>query len=218
MEKISAISAAIFDCDGVLVDSETPWLDLLDEATQKLGIKGLRGEDFRGLSLNDAIELILGRIDPAAVQVDILEMYSQMHARYNQALKEITEPMPGVIELLNSMNNHIRLGVASNGESEHVLGLLKQVGVADYFDAVVTSEDVGRSKPEPDVYLAACQRLGVSPSKAVVFEDSDVGVVAARAAGCAVVGVGGVVSTGCDMGAVSLCSVVFEGGGVVRVR
>ena len=79
--------------------------------------------------------------------------------------------------------------MASNTPRELVVRALDAAGLAGYFDVVVTAEDVERPKPAPDIYLAACQRLGVEPSEAVALEDSPPGIEAARRAGLTVVAI-----------------------------
>ncbi len=79
--------------------------------------------------------------------------------------------------------------MASNTPRELVVRALDAAGLAGYFDVVVTAEDVERPKPAPDIYLAACRRLGVEPSEAVALEDSPPGIEAARRAGLTVVAV-----------------------------
>jgi HAD superfamily hydrolase (TIGR01509 family) len=99
---------------------------------------------------------------------------------------------PGVVELLDEAEvAGVALGVASSSSFNWVGGHLERLGLLDRFSAVCTSDDVGieRTKPNPDVYLAACAALDADPARSVALEDSPNGITAARAAGMAVVGV-----------------------------
>jgi len=93
------------------------------------------------------------------------------------------KPIPGIPELLKELKyNNIKTAVATSSVPGIVDIILQKCGIVSYFDAVVTTETVGKSKPAPDVYLFAAQRIGVSPSNCVVFEDSFNGIRAARSA------------------------------------
>jgi HAD superfamily hydrolase (TIGR01509 family) len=90
---------------------------------------------------------------------------------------------PGAIELVERLRGRTRLGLASNSPRSLVDTALATARLADAFDAIVTSDDVDHPKPAPDLYLLACERLGVAPDEALALEDSPSGVAAAKAAG-----------------------------------
>jgi HAD superfamily hydrolase (TIGR01509 family) len=87
------------------------------------------------------------------------------------------------VELVERLRGRTRLGLASNSPRSLVDTALATAGIADAFDTIVTSDDVVEPKPAPDLYLLACERLGVAPSEALALEDSPSGVAAAKAAG-----------------------------------
>jgi HAD superfamily hydrolase (TIGR01509 family) len=93
---------------------------------------------------------------------------------------------PGAIELVAALRGRLPLAIASNTGCDLVLFALSVAGFDEAFDVVVSSEEVERPKPAPDVYLEACRRLGVAPADAVALEDSPSGVAAAKAAGLTV--------------------------------
>jgi HAD superfamily hydrolase (TIGR01509 family) len=111
---------------------------------------------------------------------------------YALALEEIAagaEPRPGAVELLGELDGRWPIAVASNSPRSHLLAGLERTGLTGRFDVVIGVEDIAEPKPAPDLYLRACELLGVEPARSVALEDSPPGTAAARAAGLYVVGV-----------------------------
>jgi HAD superfamily hydrolase (TIGR01509 family) len=183
-------ACVIFDCDGLLVDSESAWTRAEAVLYERHGI------DF---TLEHKHEL-LGTSGPVAIAT--LERHlgltdgegAALLEELNElALEEVrreAEPLAGAIDLVQALREAgVPVGVASN--SPHILldAALRSAGLQDAFDAVVSAQDVAHGKPAPDVYLEACRRLGADPADSVALEDSPTGVAAARAAGMHVIGV-----------------------------
>ena len=178
-------SAAVFDCDGTLIDSERIWLDVM---TRLLEERHLRVEDVGGLRGITAAEAAARLAVATNSRRD--ECEEEIGRRYSTALASITEPMPGVLELLTALDGVIPIAVATNGCRVDVEAMLGRVGVAKHVPYMFTIDDVERGKPEPDLYINACAAMGHRPEVVVAFEDSAVGARAAFAAGCRVVGLG----------------------------
>lgn len=187
---LSDLEGAIFDCDGILVDSEQPWIDLMTSYLRTLGASHIPAERLRGLTAAEAVTSLaeihqhLGSpsdaTPPTAAEVD---------AAYSDSLADLSAPMPGALEFVASMSGVIPVAVASNGRAADVRGLLERAGMLRLFDIIVTIDDVEHGKPDPAPYLLAAQRLGVAASAVVAFEDSPVGSRAAADAGCTVIGI-----------------------------
>ena len=182
--------AAIFDMDGVLIDSGAhhrhAWRMLLDE----LGAEPADPEHWRltiGRTSEEAIPLLLGRRVSGA---EARRLARRKRDLYQERARTGLDPVPGVREFLEAL---VRLDVpravgtsASRWDAER---LLDDLGLLRFFDVMVTSDDVMLGKPDPEVWTQAARRLRVSTERCVVFEDALVGVQAARAARMRVVGV-----------------------------
>ncbi|HTZ85686.1 MAG TPA: HAD family phosphatase [Solirubrobacteraceae bacterium] len=184
-------SAAVFDNDGLLLDTEEAWT----RAEQKL-FAGL-GQEFTS---EHKRTLIGSSRALAAVKLEaILERPGQGEALMDELLALVMEeallgvaPRPGALELLERLcAAGVPLAVASNSEREFVERALKSAGLLPDgpFAAVVSANDVEHPKPAPDIYLEACRRLDVSPAQAIALEDTTIGVRSAIAAGMFVIGV-----------------------------
>jgi HAD superfamily hydrolase (TIGR01509 family) len=193
------IQALIFDFDGLILDTETPeftcWQNIYREhgfefPTEKWGtIIGGRGHsDF------DAAEhlsvLSQGQLDSAFLRD------RNRFESHNMIMEQ--GPLPGVLEYLQEAKRlGLKLAIASSSDRAWVHNHARRIGVFDYFDEIITAEDVGlgRIKPHPDLFLTALNRLRVPKESAIVFEDSPNGVKAANRAGIFVVAVSNVVTS-----------------------
>jgi HAD superfamily hydrolase (TIGR01509 family) len=175
--------AVVFDMDGLLLDTELLWHRAETELFAKHGGEFswddkmvVIGSSFDFTADYFADRLGYSRERGAALVTEMVEL---MHAQ----LREQVAGRPGAVELVERLRGRTRLGLASNSPRDLVDTALATARITDAFDAVVTSDDVERSKPAPDIYLAACERLGVPPADALALEDSASGIAAAKAAG-----------------------------------
>jgi HAD superfamily hydrolase (TIGR01509 family) len=176
----------IFDCDGVLVDSELIFARVLGECLVEADFPATTAEALmlgfgkNRATLCDAVESRFGR--PLSD-----EFFETMRARTALVLERELRPIPGVEELLNTLP--LPRCVASNGHLERVRERLTLTGLLRFFDPHVFSAiQVVAGKPAPDLFLFAAERLGMPPEGCIVVEDSVAGVAAAVAAGMPVVG------------------------------
>lgn len=180
----------IFDCDGLLVDTETAWSRAERELYARRGVEFTMDHkrELLGTSAEIAktiVERHLG-LPPGGSEALVEEMHELVVCEIERA----APPMPGAPELVAGLRRAgTPVGLASNSPRTLVSLSLRVAGFEDAFDAVVSAEEVAAGKPAPDVYLAACERLGADPRRAIALEDSHTGTVAARAAGMYVVGV-----------------------------
>jgi HAD superfamily hydrolase (TIGR01509 family) len=179
----------IFDCDGVLVDSEVLSCRCLAEALEGCGI---------ALEFAEALELFLGRSTSVVLQHYAGQgralpdsFVSDLKARTRESFRISLQPIPGIASLLAELKtSHC---VASSSDLDRVSFSLARTGLSRYFDGhIFTSEMVARGKPAPDLFLYAADKMRAEPAKTLVIEDSVSGVAAAKAAGMQVWGfVGG---------------------------
>ncbi|MCC6244938.1 MAG: HAD family phosphatase [Gemmatimonadaceae bacterium] len=180
---------AIFDCDGVLVDSERianrEFASLLKEIGLDFTLPQMF-ETFVGNTMTRCVEIITERLGHAPPD-DLLDRY---HAMIRVALEREVSAVPGVIALLDALDQAgIPYAVASNGEHAKMATTLGVTGLLPRFDGRrFSAADVARPKPWPDLFLHAAQTLGVNPHRCVVIEDSPLGVQGACAAGMEVIG------------------------------
>jgi HAD superfamily hydrolase (TIGR01509 family) len=185
------LQALIFDFDGLMLDTETPevdvWQNIYREHGHELPVdewaKTIGGY---GLSSFDAASHLAGLTGLDAVPLRV------RYRRESDAIIHASPVLPGVLDMLtNGRTRGLKLAVASSSPHAWVDSHLSRLGLADRFDRVICADDVapGRTKPNPDLFLLALERLEVRKEAAVVFEDSPNGVRAAKSAGIFVVAV-----------------------------
>jgi HAD superfamily hydrolase (TIGR01509 family) len=182
------MEAVFFDMDGLLVDSERVWLEIETAVMARLGSDWTPEHQLHlvGGSMERTVNYMLA-VSRADVPPQTVRewMVTGMVAR----LAAGVDTMPGASELLDALRDEgVPVALVTSSLKEIADAVLKSVG-RDRFDAVVTADDVRRTKPDPEPYLTAARLLAVEPVRCVVLEDSPNGVAAATAAGCAVVAV-----------------------------
>ena len=182
------VAAVIFDLDGVLVDSEHVWDEVREElARERGGHWHERAQaDMMGMSSTEwsrYMHDVLGLTDsPEEINAEVVR---RMEARYAEHL-----PLVDVaVEAVERLARAFRLGLASSSNRPLIEVVLEKAGLADLFEATVSSEEVERGKPAPDVFLEAARRLGVPPEACAAIEDSGNGIRAAHGAGMRVVAI-----------------------------
>jgi len=182
----------IFDCDGVVVDSERIVHEVFADFIRSLGAHldaARMNELFLGRRLEDClavVESMTGRPAPK----DALDRY---RARRDRVLRERVRPIEGVREVLEGLT--VPFCIASSGDHAKMRTTLGSTGLLPLFEGrLYSGTDVARGKPAPDVFLLAAQRMGATPARTAVIEDSVNGVLAGCAAGMTVFAFAGLVS------------------------
>jgi len=182
------IDAVVFDLDGVILDSEELWDEVREELARERGGRWSEQAqaDMMGMSSTEwsrYLHEVVGLPEtPAEINREVVR---RMLSRYSEHLQLID----GAVDAVKRLAAHWPLGVASSSNRELIDRALELSGLAPYFKATVSSEEVERGKPAPDVYLEAARRLGVEPSRTVAIEDSANGIRSAHAAGMHVVAI-----------------------------
>jgi HAD superfamily hydrolase (TIGR01509 family) len=185
---LTGIDAVVFDLDGVLVDSEHVWDEVREELARERGGRWHERAqvDMMGMSSPEwsrYMHDVIGLADPPAAIND--EVVRRLLARYAEELPLID----GAVEAVHRVARSYRLGVASSSNRQVIDAVLDRSGLAQYFAATVSSEEVASGKPAPDVFLEAADRLGVAPDRCAAIEDSGNGIRAAHAAGMRVIAI-----------------------------
>ena len=176
------IDAVVFDLDGILIDSEHVW----DEVRQQLA------EDRGGRWHAEASRDMMGMSSPewSRYMHDVIglseppgEIKAEVVHRMELVYRERLPLIPGAVEAVERLAARWPLGLASSSNRELIDFALDVSGLDRWFAATVSSEEVPRGKPSPDVYLEAARRLGVAPERCAAVEDSENGIRSAKAAG-----------------------------------
>ena len=176
--------AVVFDMDGVIFDSEKRVVECWKVIADKYGVPDIEAACRECFGCNQVVakERFLKRYgEDFPYVVYKKEMSDLFHERYDNGNLPM---LPGVVEILEFLKaNGKRIALASSTRRASVESGLTWAGIIDYFDAIICGDMVERSKPEPDIFLKACEALGVSPSEAYAIEDSYNGIRAAHRGG-----------------------------------
>ncbi|MPY59937.1 HAD family hydrolase [Streptomyces spongiae] len=174
--------AVVFDCDGLLVDTEVCW------SIAEAAVFAAHGHSFG----QEQKALLIGRTVEAAgeAMADYFgrpgagaELAAELLEGVRKELARGAAALPGAAELVRACRAAVPIAVASNSPRELLDTALGSAGLAEYFPHSFAADEVRSPKPAADLYLTACEALGVAPKRSVAFEDSATGVSSARAAG-----------------------------------
>ena len=177
------VAAVLFDMDGLLIDTEAVYIEAYQAAARTLGVEMPMAlcHAMVGVPTRECEALIQEHFGPAFSVPDFQDCFGR-HAR--QKLDVDVPVKAGARELLAYLASRgLPLAIATSSRAATVERHLGRAGLLGHFQAIATRYDVERPKPHPDVYLEAAQRLGVPPQRCIAFEDSNVGLTAAHAAG-----------------------------------
>jgi HAD superfamily hydrolase (TIGR01509 family) len=181
--------AVVFDLDGLMFDTEALFFRVSCEVLRARGkvftpemMQAMIGR--RAVDAGHSLKTLGGLEEPAEL------LLSEVRERFMALLDTAVHPTPGLFELLEHLRRKgLPLAVATSSRRAFAERLLSQHGLLDRFAFVLTSEDVTRGKPDPEIYRSAAERFGISPGSMLVLEDSAAGVEAAKEAGAFAVGV-----------------------------
>lgn len=175
--------ALIFDCDGTLADNMPLHFSAWSRAMADFG--GSYPEElfyeWGGVPTGDIVRRLNAKF---GLSLDVGEVVERKERYYRESIPQV-EPMHDVVALVREFHGTMPMAVASGGHRDLVERTLVALGIHDLFEAIIAAEDYERGKPAPDPFLKAAERLRVEPQHCLVFEDTETGVQAARAAGMA---------------------------------
>jgi len=178
------LRAAIFDFDGVILDTESAGFETLRRIFAAHGASYTLADYLHVVGTHNTTPALLHLLEERSGQRLAPAAFEAARQAHETVLNANLTVLPGVLDLLDAARRTgLKLGVASSSSHNWVDGLLQRHGLFARFDAVVCRGDAPRAKPEPDLYLEALRRLGVAADEAVAFEDSYNGSLAAKRAG-----------------------------------
>lgn len=192
-ENLKKYKGIIFDLDGVIVSTDNchfeAWKKMADE--EGIYFDRIINERLRGVSRMESLEIILEKAEKDYTEEEKLELAQRKNGYYVEKIKGLDESaiLPGAIEFIYKVKE-MGLKTAIGSSSKNTKLILKQTGCENIFDAVADGNDIQNSKPAPDVFLKAAEKLQLEPALCMVVEDADAGVEAALNAGMDVLAVG----------------------------
>jgi HAD superfamily hydrolase (TIGR01509 family) len=184
-----------WDNDGVLMETEHLYYRANAEALARVGVE-LTLEEFCRVSLRQGESVL--NLAAGLGGAEAVELRRYRDRRYFDLLGEESEVIPGVRETLQRLHGRFPMAIVTSCRRENFLQMHRGSGLLGYFDFILTREDYGASKPDPEPYLTACTRAGLDPCRCLAIEDSERGVVAASRAGLAVAAIPGTLNQGAN--------------------
>jgi len=209
-----SIDGVIFDLDGVIVTTDEyhykAWKRMaMDE---EIYFDRVINERLRGVSRMQSLEIILERTDCKYSEEEKARLAERKNNYYIEYINQLSsgDILPGALGLLDQLKKK-KVSIAIGSSSRNCNTILEKIGLSSYFDAVVSGNDISRSKPDPEVFLLAAAKLRLDPGRCLVVEDAEAGVTAAIRAGMKVLAVGSASSDGrASMRAKDLSKVTIE--------
>jgi beta-phosphoglucomutase len=187
------IKAVIFDLDGVIVSTDDCHYKAWKKLADQKGIYFDReiNERLRGISRMGSLEILLERSTVQYSQEEKETMAEEKNRNYVEMINELSpdDILPGVLECMETLKQR-SIPMAIGSSSKNAMIILTHIGLDKYFDAIIDGNSIQKSKPDPEVFILAAEKLGIDPSACLVIEDADSGVNAAKAAKMLVMGVG----------------------------
>ena len=182
------IGAVVFDLDGILIESEELWAEVREQLAHERGGRYGPKEQraMMGMSSPEWSRYMHEHVglpeSPDEIAAEVVELMAEQY-------RTRVPLIDGAVKAVERLAARWPLGLASSSNRPLIDLVLERSGLGRFFAATVSSEEVARGKPAPDVYLEACRRLGVEPTRAAAIEDSHAGIGSARAAGMRVVAI-----------------------------
>jgi HAD superfamily hydrolase (TIGR01509 family) len=176
------LRAIFWDNDGVLVDTERLYYDATRATLATAGME-LTEDVYEDLSLRQGLSVFELLRRRGGNEEEIARLRAERDAVYLRLLQERPLVIEGVEDTLSALHGKLTMGVVTSAQKVHFDTVHRASGLGRYFDFVLTREDYERSKPDPEPYLAALRHTGFGPDECIVIEDTERGLLSARAAG-----------------------------------
>lgn len=190
------VEAILWDNDGVLVDTERLFFESTRRTLATIGIP-LTQEQFLELSMRQGRSAFDLAMEKGWSKEQVTDLKRERDLLYSELLRKQTRVLPGVAETLKSLQGRMRMAVVTSSQRQHFDVMHADIGLTGYFEFVLAREDCGQTKPNPEPYLRALERLGIRAEACVAVEDSERGLAAARAAGLRCLVIPNEITRGC---------------------
>lgn len=181
--------AVIFDCDGTLVDSMPAHFDAWCDALTLYGAGGVFKEDvFFAMGGRPTLDIVVELNDEYDLHLDPAAVAFAKREAFLKRLSTVTL-IEEVAKFAEGLRGKVPMAIATGGSRMVIEKTLKMVGISDWFDEVITAEDVAEGKPAPDIFLKAAKLLGVNPTDCLALEDAPAGILSAQRAGMQVIAI-----------------------------
>lgn len=183
MAQAPAITAVIYDMDGTLVDSERISQLTWEQTAEQMGAEIPQSlyRSFLGRNIASVTEMLVARLGAEELAQEALRVHAEL---FDKMCVTELELKPGARESIAGLREAgLAVGLATSTHRQRALPRLERFGLQDAFDSITCGNEVSHSKPEPDIFLLAAERMGADPSTCAVVEDSTNGVLAGHAAG-----------------------------------
>ena len=189
--------ALIFDMDGLMIDSERLYWEVERALARSYG-KEVRDETLWKMMGRRPIEGLRIFIADTGLPISPEEAFAYRDVRMREKYRNESEAMPGLFHILDKFYGRLKLAVCTGAQREFLEIVVDRLKIRTKFDVLQASDEIERGKPDPEIYLRTCERLGAAPDQCIVLEDSANGCLAGKRAGCYTIAVPSKYSSGQD--------------------
>lgn len=191
------IKALIFDMDGLMIDSERLYWQVEKDMAGNYG-KEVKEETLWKMMGRRPIEGMRIFVEDLELPISAEKALALRDARMRGKYRDESEAMPGLFHILDTFIRKLSLAVCTGAQREFMEIVVDRLKIREKFDVLQASDEIKKGKPDPEIYLTTCARLGVDPPKCIVLEDSSNGALAGKRAGCYTIAVPSEYSLGQD--------------------
>jgi len=197
MSRIPVFEALIFDMDGLMIDSERLYWEVEKDLARSYR-KEVTEETLWKMMGRRPIEGLRIFVEDLGLPISAEEALAIRDLRMREKYKRESEAMPGLRHILDAFEGKLKLAVCTGAQREFLEIVVRRLKIEKKFAVLQASDEIKCGKPDPEIYLTTCARLGVAPQAAIVLEDSSNGALAGKRAGCYTIGVPSAYSRGQD--------------------
>jgi HAD superfamily hydrolase (TIGR01509 family) len=193
------LKALIFDMDGLMIDSERLYWQVEMELARSYR-KEVKQETLWKMMGRRPIEGLRIFVEDHELPISAEEALALRDARMREKYRDESEAMPGLFHILDTFYGKLNLAVCTGAQREFMEIVVDRLRIRDKFEVLQASDEIQKGKPEPEIYLTTCEKLGCESQECIVLEDSSNGALAGKRAGCYTIGVPSEYSRGQDFG------------------